>query len=165
MRDFAVKIKYNPVRELLRGKRVVVVDDSIVRGSTSQKLMRMIRRAGAKEIHLRVGSPPIRFPCGYGIDTPTRKELIASSHTVKEIAHHIGVDSLGYLSVKGMLEAAPLPASEFCVACFQGNYIEGFGGEADKLSMEREPCAPEPQSQPRGPARQTDRRRGVEEQR
>lgn len=140
MRDFGVRIKYNPVREVLRDRRVVVVDDSIVRGSTSRKLMSMIRKAGAKEIHLRIGSPPIRFPCGYGIDTPTRRELIAASHSVPEIAKHIGVDSLGYLSVEGLLSSAPLPGSEFCVACFRGDYALGFGGEADKYALERRGC-------------------------
>jgi amidophosphoribosyltransferase len=100
----------------------VVVDDSIVRGTTSQKLMRMIRDAGALEIHLRVASPPIRFPCFYGIDTPTREELIASSNEVPEIAKFIGVDSLGYLSFDGLLASAPPPRKNYCVACFDGSY-------------------------------------------
>jgi amidophosphoribosyltransferase len=122
LRDLKVRIKYNPVAGTLAGRRVVVVDDSIVRGTTSQKLMRMIRRAGAKEVHLRVASPPIRFPCFYGIDTPTRGELIASSSEVPEIARFIGVDSLAYLSFDGLLESVPPPRGSYCVACFDGSY-------------------------------------------
>lgn len=121
-RDFRVRIKYNPVSATLAGKRVVVVDDSIVRGTTSQLLMRMIRRSGAREVHLRVASPPIRFPCFYGIDTPTREELIASSHSVPEIAEYIGVDSLAYLSFDGLLDSVPPPKEGYCISCFEGNY-------------------------------------------
>ena len=122
LRDLNVRIKYNPVADTLAGRRVVVVDDSIVRGTTSQKLMRMIRDAGAREIHLRVASPPIRFPCFYGIDTPTREELVAAVNEVPEIAKFIGVDSLGYLSFDGLLESAPPPRKNYCVACFDGSY-------------------------------------------
>ncbi len=122
LRDLRVRIKYNPVADTLAGRRVVVVDDSIVRGTTSRKLMRMIRRAGAREVHLRVASPPIRFPCFYGIDTPTKGELIASSKDVAEIAAFIGVDSLGYLSFDGLLASAPPPRESYCVACFDGSY-------------------------------------------
>jgi amidophosphoribosyltransferase len=122
LRDLKVRIKYNPVRETLAGKRVVVVDDSIVRGTTSRKLMRMIRDAGAREVHLRVASPPIRFSCFYGIDTPTREELVASSSEVSEIADFIGVDSLGYLSLEGLLDSVPPPRGGYCVACFDGSY-------------------------------------------
>lgn len=122
LRDLNVRIKYNPVADTLAGRRVVVVDDSIVRGTTSRKLMRMLRDAGAREIHLRVASPPIRFPCFYGIDTPTREELIASSNEVPEIAEYIGVDSLGYLSFDGLLASAPTPKKNYCVACFDGSY-------------------------------------------
>lgn len=121
-RDLNVRIKYNPVADTLAGRRVVVVDDSIVRGTTSQKLMRMIRNTGAAEVHLRVASPPIRFPCFYGIDTPTREELIASSNEISEIAEFIGVDSLGYLSFDGLLSSAPPPRADYCVACFDGSY-------------------------------------------
>ena len=121
-RDLNVRIKYNPVADTLAGRRVVVVDDSIVRGTTSRKLMRMIRNAGAREIHLRVASPPIRFPCFYGIDTPTRGELIAAENEVKAIAEFIGVDSLGYLSFDGLLASAPPPRENYCVACFDGSY-------------------------------------------
>ncbi len=121
-RDLDVRIKYNPVRGVLKGKRVVVVDDSIVRGTTSRKLVAMIRRAGAKEVHLRVSSPPIRFPCFYGIDTPTKEELIASRWRVEKIREYLGADSLGYLSIEGMLSCPSLPPIGFCTACFDGNY-------------------------------------------
>ncbi|MCD4690313.1 amidophosphoribosyltransferase [bacterium] len=122
IRNLRVRIKYNPVAETLKGQRVVVVDDSIVRGTTSRELMRMIKRSGAREIHLRVASPPIRFPCFYGIDTPTREELIASANEIEEIARFIGVDSLGYLSFDGLLSSVPSPRSSYCVACFDGSY-------------------------------------------
>ncbi|MEW6685384.1 MAG: amidophosphoribosyltransferase [Candidatus Edwardsbacteria bacterium] len=136
-RDFGVRIKYNPVQEILQGKKVVLVDDSIVRGSTSQKLIKMIRSAGALEIHMRIGSPPIRFPCFYGIDTPTRKELIASHHSVEQIRKHLGVDTLGYLSLKGLLEVAPLSPNEFCVACFSGDYPVKYEKNYNKFGMEK----------------------------
>jgi amidophosphoribosyltransferase len=122
LRNFKVRIKYNPVADTLSGRRVVVVDDSIVRGTTSQKLISMIRRAGAAEVHLRIASPPIRFPCFYGIDTPTRGELIASSNEIEEIAKFIGVDSLGYLSLDGLLKSVPSPPDSYCIACFDGSY-------------------------------------------
>jgi amidophosphoribosyltransferase len=122
LRDLNVRIKYNPVADTLAGRRVVVVDDSIVRGTTSRKLMRMLRDAGAREIHLRVASPPIKYPCFYGIDTPTREELIASSNDVPRIAEFIGVDSLAYLSFDGLLRSAPPPSENYCVACFDGSY-------------------------------------------
>ncbi|MBD3366601.1 MAG: amidophosphoribosyltransferase [Candidatus Eisenbacteria bacterium] len=122
LRDLKVRIKYNPVRATLAGRRVVVVDDSIVRGTTSRKLMRMIRDAGASEVHLRVASPPIRFSCFYGIDTATREELIASTSDIPEIAEFIGVDSLAYLSLEGLLKSVPPPRSGYCVACFDGSY-------------------------------------------
>src|SRR5690349_21358701 len=117
-----VKIKFNPVREVLQGKKVVVVDDSIVRGTTSRALVQLIRQAGAKEVHFRVASPPITGPCHYGIDTPSKKELIASSNNVEQIRQHLGVDTLGYLSLDGMLRAADGDPTEFCPACFSGDY-------------------------------------------
>ena len=126
IRDIGVRIKYNPVREIVSGKSVVVVDDSIVRGTTSRRLMRMIRQAGAREIHMRISSPPIRYPCYYGIDMPTRSELIASSHTVEEIAAYIGVESLGYLSEKGLFELTPFGIEDYCMACFNGKYAVEF---------------------------------------
>ena len=121
LRVAKVKIKFNPVREVIHGKSVVVVDDSLVRGNTSKELVQMIRGAGAREVHLRLGSPPITGPCHYGIDTPTREELIAASHSVEEIREFLGVDSLGYLSLDGMLQAAGKETG-FCHACFSGKY-------------------------------------------
>ena len=121
-RNAKVKIKFNPVREVLQGKKVVVVDDSLVRGTTSRELVQMIRQAGAKEVHFRVASAPITGPCYYGIDTPTKSELIASSHSLEQIRKHLGVDTLGYLSLEGMLRAAGGDHGEFCHACFSGEY-------------------------------------------
>jgi amidophosphoribosyltransferase len=120
-RDFGARIKYNPVREVVEGKRVVVVDDSLVRGTTSTSLVKFLRHAGAKEVHFRIASPPVRFPCFYGIDMPSKEELLGSSHTVDEIAEMLGVDSLGYLSLEGML-AAVEKHGPFCDACFSGEY-------------------------------------------
>jgi amidophosphoribosyltransferase len=135
IRHFGVKLKLSPVREVLKGKRVVVVDDSIVRGTTSRKIVGMIRSAGAREVHLRISSPPSVGPCRYGIDTPTREELIASNHTADQIRDFIGADSLGYLSLDGLYqsvegarpEGAPAAgeaaaAKGFCDACFSGRY-------------------------------------------
>ena len=124
IRHFGVKIKLNPVREVLRGKRVVVVDDSIVRGTTCMKIVKMLReKGGAKEVHLRISSPPIAWSCYYGIDTPTRKELIASHKSVEEIRQFITADSLGFLSIEGLRWfKMNHPEEEFCDACFTGNY-------------------------------------------
>ncbi len=121
-RDAKVKVKYNPVREVIEGKSVVMVDDSIVRGTTTRGLVAMIRGAGAREVHLRVSSPPITGPCYYGIDTPSRHELIAANMSRDEIARTLGVDSLGYLSQEGMLGAVPHGPAGFCDACFSGHY-------------------------------------------
>jgi len=123
IRHFGVKLKLNPVPHVVRGKRVIVVDDSIVRGTTSRKIVKMIRDAGAREVHLRISAPPTRWPCYYGIDTPVRSELIAASHTEKEIARYVTADSLGYLSREGMHEAAKAEARSFCDACFTGEYL------------------------------------------
>lgn len=122
IRHFGVKIKLNPVREFLRGKRVILVDDSIVRGTTSRKIVTMVRQAGAKEVHVRISSPPTIGPCYYGIDTPTKEELIAAMRPVREVADFIGADSLGYLSVEGLREAVGEKAGEFCMACFTDEY-------------------------------------------
>jgi amidophosphoribosyltransferase len=122
IRHFGVKVKLNPVREVVEGKRVVLVDDSIVRGTTSRKIVRMLREAGAKEIHVRVSSPPTMASCHYGIDTPTKSELIAANQSVDEIRQFIEADSLGYLSVEGMLEAFGRPLQSTCTACFTGIY-------------------------------------------
>ena len=124
IRHFGVKLKLSAVREVLKGKRVVVVDDSIVRGTTSRKIVTMLRAAGAREVHLRISSPPTRWPCYYGIDTPSRQELIASNHTVEEIARYITADSLAYLSIEGLGAAVgDVEAATFCNACFSGNYL------------------------------------------
>lgn len=117
-----VRIKFNPVSGVIKGRSVVVVDDSVVRGTTSKSLIQMIRHAGAREIHLRIASPPITGSCYYGIDTPTRSELIAATHTIEEIRQHLGVDTLGYLSLAGMLRAAGGDPSGYCHACFSGDY-------------------------------------------
>jgi amidophosphoribosyltransferase len=120
-RDFGARMKYNPVREVLTGKRVVVVDDSLVRGTTSRSLVRMLRAAGATEVHFRIASPPVRFPCFYGIDMPTKGELIGSRLEVPDIASKLGVDSLGYISLEGMVGAVG-EGAPYCNACFSGNY-------------------------------------------
>jgi len=135
-RDFGVNLKFNPVRSILEGKRVLVVDDSIVRGTTSRSLVAMLRGAGAREVHLRVSSPPIGWSCYYGIDTPNRRELIASSHTVEQIRRYLHVDTLGYLSMEGLRSCVERP-DEHCYACFDGNYSVRFGEEMDKLALER----------------------------
>ncbi len=136
VRDMSVRIKFNPVAEVLEGKRVVVVDDSIVRGTTMRKLVKLIRGAGATEVHLRIASPPVTNPCFYGIDTPVRNELIASSHTVEEIATYLRVDSLAYLSLPGLLEAAG-EGEKYCEACFTGNYPVSFAEETHKDLLEQ----------------------------
>ena len=125
IRHFGVRLKLSPVAPVLRGKRVVVIDDSIVRGTTSRKIVKMVRDAGAREVHLRISSPPTQWPCYYGIDTPTRRELIAASHTVDEIARYVTADSLGYLSLEGMLSAVG-DGESHCHACFSGQYAIPF---------------------------------------
>ncbi len=120
-RDFSVRVKFNPVEGVLKGRRVVIVEDSVVRGTTLKHLTKMLRKAGAKEVHVRVSSPPINFPCYYGMDFPTTEELIASGKTVEEIAKYLGVDSLGYLSLEGMVGAVSKDGG-FCKACFVGEY-------------------------------------------
>lgn len=140
IRHFGVRLKLNPVGNVIRGKRVVVIDDSIVRGTTSRKIIKMIRDAGAREVHLRISSPPTQWPCFYGIDTPTRSELIASSHSVDEIARYVTADSLGYLSLDGMISAVSetgekaqgTDSSHYCHACFSGQYSIPFTPGAKK---------------------------------
>jgi amidophosphoribosyltransferase len=134
-RDSSVRVKFNPVREVLAGQRIVLVDDSIVRGTTSRKLVRMLRRNGAKEVHFRVGSPPVTHPCFYGIDTPSRRELIGAVKTVEEIRDYLGADSLGYLSHEGLLAVERSP-ERFCTACFTGQYPVAVDPSATKLSLE-----------------------------
>ncbi len=134
LRVAKVKIKFNPVKEVIAGKSVVVVDDSLVRGTTSKGLVQMIRGAGAREVHLRLASPPITGPCHYGIDTPSRDELIAANYSIEEIAQYLGVDSLGYLSLDGMLAAAGSARTGFCHACFSGQYPIEPAGELVELT-------------------------------
>ena len=123
IRHFGVKVKLNPVRDLIEGLRVVLIDDSIVRGTTSKKIVQMVRQAGAREVHVRISCPPTIAPCFFGVDTPTREELIASNLTVDEIAEFIGADSLGYLSLEGMLRACDDPhGNRHCTACYTNNY-------------------------------------------
>ena len=130
IRDFGVKLKLNPVREMIDGKRVVLIDDSIVRGTTSRKIVRMVRQAGAREVHLRISCPPTVSPCYYGIDTPNREELIAARNSVEEIARYIEADSLGYLTVEGMEDAIGLSDRPFCNACFTEDYPVGIAEPA-----------------------------------
>jgi len=137
MRDLAVKMKLNVIKEAVQGKRLVVIEDSIVRGTTTRGKMGALRKAGAKEIHLRVASPPIRFPCFYGIDFPSRGELIANNKTVEEIRAYLGVDSLQYLSLEGMLRCVKYPPDHYCTACWSGRYRIPVDEAVSKYSMER----------------------------
>lgn len=140
IRDFKVKVKLNPIRDVLKGKRVAIVEDSIVRGTTSRGRVRALREAGVSEIHMRVSCPPLISPCFYGIDFPTKKELIASSHSIEEIRQFIGVDTLKYLSLEGMLNSMMLPKEEFCTACFTGNYPTKICKPPSKKALEKRLC-------------------------
>jgi amidophosphoribosyltransferase len=136
MRDLGVRIKLNPVEEVLKGKRVVIIDDTIVRGTTSGKIIHLLREAGAKEVHMCVSAPPITHPCYYGIDTSVRKELIASAHSVEEIRNYIQADSLTYLTIDGLYRALK-PKEQLCMACFNGNYpIPVPGEKGSKYQLE-----------------------------
>ena len=122
IRDFGVKLKLNPVRHLLEGKRVILVDDSIVRGTTSRKIVRMVRNAGAKEVHLRISCPPTVSPCYYGVDTPSLRELIAANNSIKEIEEFVEADSLAYLALDSLSDAVHDRTGKFCYACYTGHY-------------------------------------------
>jgi amidophosphoribosyltransferase len=123
IRHFGVKVKLNPVRDLIEGQRVVLIDDSIVRGTTSKKIVQMVRQAGAREVHVRISCPPTISPCFYGVDTPTRDELIAANLSVDEIARFIGADGLGYLSLEGLLRSCGDPfGNRHCTACYTRDY-------------------------------------------
>ncbi|MBD3264669.1 MAG: amidophosphoribosyltransferase [Candidatus Omnitrophica bacterium] len=137
IRDFRVKVKLNPVSEVLKGKRIMVIEDSIVRGTTCRARVETLRDAGAKEIHMGVSCPPITSPCFYGIDFPTRKELIAHNRSIEQIRDFIGLDSLHYLSLEGMLSAMPLSGKEFCTACFSGKYPDKVPRRFSKKVLER----------------------------
>lgn len=141
IRDFKVRVKLNPIRDVLKGKRIVIVEDSIVRGTTSRGRVRALRQAGASEIHMRVSCPPLISPCFYGIDFPTKKELIASRYSIEEIGQFIGVDSLKYISLEGMLNSMMLPKEEFCTACFTGDYPTVICKPPSKKALERTRCA------------------------
>jgi amidophosphoribosyltransferase len=138
IRHFGVRLKLSPVRGVVDGKRVVVVDDSLVRGTTSRKIVKMLRAAGAREVHLRISAPPTTHPCFYGIDTPTRSELIAGSHTVDEINRYVTSDSLAYLSHEGMMTAVGSDGGQgYCSACFTGSYPVALGKGADLVTLRR----------------------------
>jgi amidophosphoribosyltransferase len=136
IRDLKVRVKFNPVRALVKGKRLVIVDDSVVRGTTTRARVKSLRAVGAAEIHLRISCPPTRFSCFYGVDFPTRKELIANTHTLEEIRQFIGVDTLGYLSLEGLLKTVKTP-HKYCTACWSGQYPVAFGQDGDKFALEK----------------------------
>jgi len=142
IRSFGVRIKLNPVRHLIEGKRIVLIDDSIVRGTTSKKIVRMVREAGAKEIHVRISCPPTISPCYYGVDTPNKSELIAANKSIEEIRAFIEADSLGYLSLEGMQEATGLSADESCVACWNERYPTRITREAETMHSREEAAPP-----------------------
>jgi len=136
IRDLGVQLKFNPLPQMLDGQRLVVIDDSIVRGTTTPKVVKLLRRAGAKEVHMRICAPPIRYPCFFGVDMASRWELIAAQKTVPEVRDFIGADSLGYLSIDGLIKAIGLPKDMFCLACFTGDYPIPVQIEMDKLALE-----------------------------
>ncbi len=137
LRDLAVRLKLSVVKEVVKDKRVIVVDDSIVRGTTTKGKIVSLREAGAKEIHLRVGCPPVKCPCFYGVDFPTKEELVTNNRTLDEIAEFIGVDSIGYLSLEGLLACAKLPADHYCTACWSGKYKIPVNTVVNKFCMEK----------------------------
>jgi amidophosphoribosyltransferase len=142
LRQQGIRLKLNPLKHALNGKRVVVVDDSIVRGNTTRKLVALLREAGATEVHMRITSPPVKWPCFYGIDTDTQEQLIASAKTVEEIREHIGADSLAYLSVDDMVSATRRKADEYCLACFTGQYPVDIPESVRRGKMALETAAP-----------------------
>jgi amidophosphoribosyltransferase len=137
LRELEVKLKLAIVHEVVAGKRIIVVDDSIVRGTTTRGKIRTLRAAGAKEIHMRVSCPPIRFPCYYGVDFPTKEELLANNRNLEQIREFLEVDSVGYLSLEGMLASAALPADHYCTACWNGKYRIPIDVALNKFTMER----------------------------
>jgi len=140
IRHFGVRVKLNPVKSILNGRRVILVDDSIVRGTTSRKIVKMVRAAGASEIHLRISCPPTISPCFYGVDTPKRAELIGATHSLEEIRRYVGADSLGYLSLEGMLESVGKTRSSYCTSCYTGKYPVAFPqNEAAYLQLALKP--------------------------
>src|SRR3989475_3384449 len=142
IRSFGVRIKLNPVRNLIEGKRIVLIDDSIVRGTTSKKIVRMVREAGAKEIHVRISCPPTISPCYYGVDTPNKSQLIAANYSIERIRDFIEAESLGYLSLEGMLEATGIDANEACVACWNEKYPTRITSNAETMHSREQGRAP-----------------------
>ncbi|MBG0789216.1 MAG: amidophosphoribosyltransferase, partial [Desulfovibrionaceae bacterium] len=137
MRDFSVRVKLNPVKSMIKGKRIVIVEDSIVRGTTIRARVKKLRELGAREIHLRVSCPPIKFPCFYGIDFSSKGELIAANHPVEDIARFMGLDSLHYLTIPGLLDS--VTQNEWCLACFDGNYPVPLADHMGKDCLEAAP--------------------------
>jgi len=146
IRDLGVKLKFNPLPQMLDGKRVVVIDDSIVRGTTTPQVIRLLKKTGAKEVHMRICAPPIRYPCFFGVDMATYRELIAAHKTIPEVRDFIGADSLGYLSIDGLIKAVALPKDIFCMACFTGDYPIPVQLEMDKLALEAMSARQQPPS-------------------
>jgi amidophosphoribosyltransferase len=142
LRDRGVKLKLNPIPDAVRGKRLVVVEDSIVRGTTTRQVVQALREAGATEVNMRIACPPIKWPCFYGIDMSTRQELVASDLSVEEVRAFIGADSLGYLSLAGMVESAGTPKEDFCRACFDGEYPIPIPDQAGKFVLEEQLSLP-----------------------
>jgi len=140
IRDLGVKLKFNPLPQMLDGKRLVVVDDSIVRGTTTPQVVKLLKRAGVREVHMRICAPPIRYPCFFGVDMASRWELLAAQKTIPEIRDFIGADSLGYQSIDGLIKAVGLPKDIFCMACFTGDYPIPVQLEMDKLALETKPA-------------------------
>jgi amidophosphoribosyltransferase len=136
IRDLGVKTKFNPLQSILEGKRIVLVDDSIVRGTTTPQVIKLLRKSGVKEIHMRICAPPICFPCYLGVDMATKWELIAAQKSISEIKDFIGADSLGYLSLEGLIKAVGLPKQDFCLACFTGEYPMPVQLTMDKFALE-----------------------------
>jgi amidophosphoribosyltransferase len=137
MREQEVKLKLAVVKEAINDKRIVLVDDSVVRGTTTKSKIKALREAGAGEIHLRVSCPPVRFPCFYGVDFPTKEELLANNRTLEQIRQYLEVDTVGYLSLNGMLSCAFLPADHYCTACWSGQYRIPVDIVVNKFAMER----------------------------
>ena len=148
IRHFGVRVKLNPVRDILEGRRVVMIDDSLVRGTTSRKIVKMVRAAGAREVHVRISCPPTISPCFYGVDTPRRSELIAATHTLEEIRRYLNADSLAYLSLEGMLSVLGAQKSSYCTSCYTGQYPVAFPQNREsylQLALKlQSPARPEP---------------------
>jgi len=135
IRDLGVKLKLNPIRDIVRGKKLVVIDDSIVRGTTSKQIVKILRDAGAREVHMRISSPPILFPCFYGIDTPSKAELIAGTMGVEGVRKFLDADSLAYLSIRNLVDSISLPKNNLCLACLNGNYCVKIPEAVQKVSL------------------------------